>query len=90
MTIYDALRQMRQLTNEGKSFAFSFVSFDETRHKTSGIIDVTRARLRKRGSKKYNRNTEMQEEYLNLDTNEPRRFWHCNLLTFNGQKLTII
>lgn len=90
MTIYDALRQMRQLTKEGKSFAFSFVSFDETRYKTSGIIDVPRARLRKRGSTKYNRNTDMQEEYLNLDTNEPRRFWHCNLLTFNGQKLTII
>jgi hypothetical protein len=90
MTIYQAIQEMRELTKQGKSFSFSFVSFEETSGLTSGIIEVEKAILRKRGVKKYNRNAELQEEYLNLNTNEPRRFWHCNLLSFNGQKLTII
>ena len=90
MTTYEAIKEMRRLTKEGKSFSFVFVSFDETRNTSRGMIEVPRARLRNRGVLKYNQNAEMQEEYINLDTNEPRRFWHCNLRSFNGQKLTII
>jgi hypothetical protein len=90
VTIYEAIQQMREMTKAGQHFAFTFMSYDDTRNKTSGIIEVNKAILRKRGTKKHNKHTEMQEEYLNLITNEPRRFWHCNLLTFNGQQLTIV
>ncbi len=80
---------MRALSKAEIPFAFSFMSYDRTRQKTSGIITVTKARLRNRGKEEYNEYAEIQEEYLDLDSNEPRRFWHCTLMTFNGKKLTI-
>lgn len=89
MTVFEAIKEMRQLSKEGKSFSFSFMSYDRTRQRSSGIVTIQNARLRNRGADKYNQNAEFQEEYLDLDTNEPRRFWQCNLMTFNNQSLTI-
>ncbi|MGJ1419985.1 hypothetical protein ACR79T_10190 [Sphingobacterium spiritivorum] len=79
---------MRTLSKEGKSFSFTFMSYSQSRDETSGIIEVHKARLRNRGKENYNKYAELQEEYINLDTGEPRRFWHCCLLSLNGQSLT--
>lgn len=89
MEVYEAIQKMRHLSKIGKSFSFSFMSYDRTRQSSNGIIVVHNARLRSRGDEKYNENAQLQEEYLDLDTNEPRRFWHCCLMTFNGKKLTL-
>ncbi|MEJ5143941.1 hypothetical protein [Sphingobacterium sp. MYb388] len=88
MSIYEAIAEMRQLSKLGRTFSFSFYSFSISRGETSGIIEVHNARLRKRGRVDDNQYAELQEEYINLDTLEPRRFWHCCLDSFNGQSLT--
>lgn len=88
-SIYDAIATMRALTREGKYFSFSFMSYSHTRQKTDGIVHVRRARLRKRGKEVHNQYAELQEEYVDIETGEPRRFWHCCLMTFNGKKLSI-
>lgn len=90
MTIYEALRQMRELSKEGKEFSFAFITYNRTNQSSHGIVEVNRARLRKRESYKYNKMSELQEAFINLDTNEPRRFWHCCLISFNGFNLTIV
>ncbi|MBP3944407.1 hypothetical protein J5U18_12735 [Sphingobacteriaceae bacterium WQ 2009] len=90
MTIHQAINEMRKLTKEGKNFSFSFLSYNRTRQTSDGIIEVRKARLRVRESKKYNEMAELQEAYINVETGEPRRFWHCCLISFNGKSLTII
>ena len=88
MTIYEAIAQMRKLTKEGKSFSFSHMTYDRTKGISNGITEVRSAKLRKRETTRYNEMAELQEAYIN-DLGEPRRFWHCLLLTFNGLTLTI-
>ncbi len=87
MTIYEAISEMRKLTKQGKSFSFIFMSYSHSRGTSDGIVEVHNARLRNRGLEKYNQFAELQEEYINTNTGEPRRFWHCCLLSFNGISL---
>jgi len=89
MTVFEAIKDMRAKSKRGETFSFTFASFSITRRSSEGNITVHRAILRKRTSAKYNQYAEYMEEYLNVDTNEPRKFWHCCLLTYNGQPLTI-
>lgn len=89
MEIYEAIRQMRQLSKQGQTFSLTFMSYDRTRQRSSGIVHVEQARLRNRGSERHNEHAQLQEEYINVDTNEPRRFWHCCLMMFNGKRVYI-
>lgn len=89
MKLFDALHEMRRLSAEVKSFAFSFMSFDATRKKSDGIVYVRHGRLRKRESAKYNKNAEIMEAYTDLDTTEPRQFYQPLLMTFNGEKVDL-
>lgn len=90
MTIYEAIAKMRELTNQGKTFSFTFMSYSFNRDHCNGIVEVNKARLRPRNKMEYNRYAELQEEYINVNTGEPRRFWHCCLLSLNGQSLTFV
>lgn len=87
--LYDAIHEMRRLTREGVPFSITYMSYNSTKGTSDGIITVRSAKLRKRESRESNRNAEDQEAYLNLDTNEPRRFWHPLLMEFNGEKVTL-
>ena len=89
MTVFQAIQEMRRLSADGKSFAFSFMSYDRNRQISKGIISVNNARLRNRGNVKYNEMAEYQQEYLDLDTNEPKRFWQPLLMTFNHKPVTL-
>lgn len=87
MTIHEAISQMRKLTKEGKTFSFTHMTYDRSKGTSSGITEVRAGKLRKREHGDYNQMAELQEGYIN-DLGEPRRFWHCLLLTFNGLPLT--
>ncbi len=87
MTIYEAIAEMRRLTKLGKTFNFTFMSYSYSRGTSEGIIEVHKARLRPRNKTDYNQFAELQEEYINTNTGEPRRFWHCCLLSLNGVSL---
>lgn len=90
MTIYEAIAEMRKITKAGGTFSFSFMSYSITRDSTQGIVEVHKARLRPRGKVDHNQYAELQEEYINVNTGEPRRFWHCCLLSLNGQSLKFV
>lgn len=80
---------MRRLSKEGTPFSFAFMSYDSSRGSTEGIVRVRSARLLMRENVTYNRNAEIQERYLNLDTMQSRRFWHPLLMYFNDEKISI-
>lgn len=89
MTVYEAIKQMRELTKQGRSFSFMFMSYSRERQESHGIVEVRNARLRRRNRKEFTRFAEIMEDYLDLDTNETKRFYHPTLMFFNGQKLTL-
>ena len=90
MKVYEAIREMRRLTEEGKPFSFSFMSYNSDKGTSDGIVEVRHARLRKRESAKHHRYSEYVEAYLDLDTMEPRRFYQPLLMTFNGEKTVLL
>lgn len=90
MTIYEAIAEMRRLTKMGKTFSFTFMSYSLKRGTCNGVVEVHNARLRARNKTDFNQYAELQEEYININTGEPRRFWHCCLLSLNGQSLKFV
>ncbi len=89
MDVYKAIKEMRKLSEKGIPFSFSFMSFSEDRQESKGIVEINRARLRARTSKKHNKNADFMENYLDLDTNEPKQFYHPLLMSFNGENLEL-
>lgn len=87
MELFEAIKQMRELSRRNVPFSFSFMSYNETVRKSDGIITVRHARLRARAQEKHHKYAEIIEEYLNLDTGEPRHFYQPLLMSFNGQKV---
>ena len=83
MKLYDAIHEMRKISREGGSFSFSFMSYDRGRQKSSGIVEVARARLRpgQEGIDELG----IMEEYTDITTGEARRFYQPCLMNFNGQ-----
>lgn len=89
MTVYEAIREMRRLTQIGQTFSFAFVSYHRSKNHSSGIKVVEKAKLRPRGPKDTSENSEIIEPYLDVDLNEPREFYHPTLLMFNGIRLKL-
>lgn len=89
MQLYDAINEMRRLSLEGQPFSFSFMSYNSSAGTSDGIVYVRQARTMARERLEFNRNAEQQERYMDLDTMQPRRFWHPLLMTLNGEKVTI-
>lgn len=89
MNLFEAISEMRRLTREGKSFSFSFMSYNSTKGTSEGIVYVRKAKLLQRESLRLNRNAEEMERYQDMETGEARRFWHPLLMDFNGEKVTL-
>lgn len=90
MIIWDAIQAMRQLSDEGKAFSFSFMSCDRTKERSEGIIEVLNGRLLSRERADKYADAEIIERYINLDTMEVRRFYQPLLMTFNGENVQMI
>ena len=90
MNVYEALTEMRRLSEEDRSFSFSFMSYNPTKGTSDGIVYVRRGVLRHRETKEHNKNADIIEGYTDLETGEPRRFYQPLRMTFNGQKLILV
>lgn len=78
------------MSGQDTCFSFSFMSYNPTKGTSDGIVYVRRGILRHREAKEHNRNADLIEAYLDLETGEPRRFYQPLLMTFNGQKLILV
>jgi len=86
ITIWEAIRQMRQLTAEGKCFSLVYMSYDRSRQKSTGMVRVDRAILRAQTLKDNNANADHMLNYLDKGMNLPRQFYQITLMEFNGYK----
>ena len=91
MKVFEAIRQMRELSKQDKSFSFSFMSYSHTKQLSDGIVTVSSALLRRRpADNKHNRYEPLMENYYDTNLGEYRRFWQVLLISFNGQKTELL
>ena len=84
VTPYEALQRMRQLTEVGVPFSFTFNSLDTTRRTTGGLKEVKRAVLRKGLRDDQSNMSQKLVAYTDVDQKEAPRFFHVSLLqSFN-------
>lgn len=89
MKLYDAIKKMRELSAEGKTFSFSFMSYNSSESSSEGVVDVKSARLRKRAMSDSYRNADALITYTDCSTGDARQFYLPCLMVFNGQKVSI-
>ena len=89
MDLYDAIHKMRELSDKNTPFEFTYMSCDQTRAKSQGVIHVNRGRLLSRESGAHHKDADIVERYINLNTMETRHFYQPLLMTFNGIKVTL-
>ncbi len=89
MKVFEAIDLMRRMTEEGRSFSFSFMSYSYDRRKSGGIVTIPRARLRRQCTKQQNRFADYMLNYTDLDTMESGQCWQPLLLTLNDIELEL-
>jgi len=90
MNVYEAIAEMRRLSEIGESFEFSFMSYNPSLGKSEGVVYVRRGILRHRETEEHNRNADIIEAYTDLETGGQRRFYQPLLMTFKGQKTVLL
>lgn len=89
MDVFEAIRQMKILTDKGETFSFSFMTYSIDKHVSHGIVTVEHARLRAGNRKDRTRYNDYMLNFVDMDTLENKTCWQPLLLEFNGQMLTL-
>ena len=84
MNIYEAIKQMHELTRAGRSFSFSFMTYSYDKNKSNGTRCVQHAMLLPSHARDSNKFAEFMLRYRDMDTYEEKHFWYPLLLEFNG------
>jgi len=87
--LYDAIREMRELTGKQVPFSMVFMSYDRGRQKSDGVVIVPRAKLRNATPKEQNKNAHYMINFLDIDRNVPRQMYFITLMEFNGKKVKV-
>lgn len=89
MDVFEAIKQMKVMTDKGKPFSFSFMSYSMDKHKSHGIVTVENAKLRAGNRKERTRYNDYMLNYVDLDTLQERTCWVPLLMEFNGNMLNL-
>lgn len=83
--LYDAIKEMKAITQNGGEFSFSYRKYDRQRKKGGDLVNVPRATLRSRpldGSIEY---SIYKLFYTDVENEEPRQCWQLLIVKFNGK-----
>ena len=86
ITIWEAIKRMREATARKEPFTITYMSYDRGRQRSTGMVRVNRAILRPQTPSDENKNADHMLNYLDKDINLPRQFYQITLLEFNGFK----
>ena len=86
-TVYDALKQMRKLSNDNIPFSISFLSCNLSKGTSDGVKTIAKAKLRTGLSIENGIKSQSLIGYIDLDTDKQRWFYLPLLLTFNQIQL---
>lgn len=85
--LHTTLKKMRELTDAGVPFSFSFYTYNATTGTSKGVKTVSNAALRTGLSKDHGIKSVSLIGYVDLDTNQPRWFYIPLLISFNNKRL---
>jgi hypothetical protein len=80
---------MREKSEKGETFSFSFMTYSYERDTSSGVVKVEHARLRKQSTKEKNRFADYMLNFVDTDTAEYGMCWQILLLEFDKQDLEL-
>lgn len=89
ITLYDAIKQMRTLSQQGRSFSFSHVTYNRNSVTCNGIRTVESALLRPAAREDKVKDSNFKIFYTDLETGEPRVAWQMLIITFNNMKVVL-
>lgn len=89
ITIWDAIREMREITGTGGSFNMTFMSYDRGRQRSTGVVSVEKARLRNATPKEQNKNAPYMLNFLDVEKNQPKQMYLITMMEFNGKKIIV-
>lgn len=87
--LWDAIREMRKMTSEGRSFSFAHATYDFERNSSHGIRYVNSAQLRPaaRGDDLVNADDKLF--YYDQELREPRNCWQILIMYFENQRVIV-
>lgn len=89
MNVYEAIKQMHELTRKGSSFSFTFMTYSYDKNKSSGPRSVQHAILLPGHVKDKNQYSDFLLRFRDMDTYEEKHFWFPLLLEFNGEAIEL-
>ncbi len=87
--LYEAIRQMRKLTSEGKFFSFVHSTYNRDTQTTNGIRAVNKAHLRPQAKGDDVLNSDFKLFYIDDVLDKPRTCWQMLILFFNDKKVIL-
>lgn len=86
ISVYDAVDQMKEISNKGGSFSFSFMTYSSSKGKSDGIRHIEKAQTRRRAPAEDDlKNKDILLFYKDIKTDDLRRCYYPLIMTFNGQ-----
>ena len=90
MNVYEAINEMRRMSERREEFSFSFMSYSITKDSSEGEVVVEHAILYKNPKDSKNIYQDYMLTYLDTDTGKVRQCWQPLIMTFNQEQLTNI
>jgi len=87
--LYEAIRQMRKLSSEDKSFSFIHSTLNRETDTCNGIRHVRTAHLRPAAKGDDLVNADLKIFYFDEDIKEPRVCWQVLIMFFEDKKITL-
>lgn len=87
--LYEAIRQMRKLTQQGLPFSFTHATYNRDRQSSDGIRIVRRAILRPSAKGDDVANADYKLFYLDQEINQNRVCWQPLLMYFEGKRIIL-
>jgi hypothetical protein len=89
ITLWAAIREMRETTANNGVFGMVFMSYDQTRQRSKGPVEIQRAKLRPATHADQNKNADYMLNFLDVDNNTPRQMYQVCLMQLNGKRIRL-
>ena len=87
--LYDAIKQMRMLSQKDESFSFVHATWNRDTCTTNGLRHVERASIRPAAKGDDLANSDYKIFYFDEDLNSPRICWQMLIMYFNGKRVIL-
>jgi len=87
--LWDAIKEMRRLSGEGKTFSFAHATWNRDSCSSDGMKKVDNGYLRPAARGEDVKDADMKLFYYDLDKHENRNCWQVLLMYFNGKKVIL-